>query len=35
VTTRHATGAKVPNGSRAAPMRDAPLAVRATIDKLS
>jgi eukaryotic-like serine/threonine-protein kinase len=35
VTTRHATGAKVPNGSRTAPMRDAAKAVRATIDKLS
>lgn len=35
VTTRHATGAKVPNGSRSAPMRDAAKAVRATIDKLS
>ncbi len=35
VTTRHATGAKVPNGSRAAPMRDAAQAVRATIDRLS
>src|SRR6266498_3039748 len=35
VTTRHATGAKVPNGSRTAPMRDAATAVRATIDKLS
>jgi serine/threonine-protein kinase len=35
VTTRHATGAKVPNGSRAASLRNAPQAVRATIDKLS
>ena len=35
VTTRHATGAKVPNGSRTAPMRNAAQAVRATIDKLS
>jgi eukaryotic-like serine/threonine-protein kinase len=35
VTTRHSTGAKVPNGSRTASMRDAAQAVRATIDKLS
>jgi eukaryotic-like serine/threonine-protein kinase len=35
VTTRHATGAKVPNGSRAAPMRDAAQAVRAMIHRLS
>jgi serine/threonine protein kinase len=35
VTTRHATGAKVPNGYRTAPMRDAARAVRATIDKVS
>lgn len=35
VTTRHATGARVPKGSRAAPMRDAAQAIRATIDRLS
>jgi serine/threonine-protein kinase len=35
VTTRHATGAKVPSGSRTASVRDAARAVRATIDKLS
>jgi serine/threonine-protein kinase len=35
VMTRHATGAKVPNGSRTARMRNAAQAVRATIDKLS
>jgi serine/threonine-protein kinase len=35
VTTRHASGAKVPKGSRAAPLRAAAQAVRATMDKLS
>lgn len=35
VTTRHATGAKVPRGSRTASARDAAQAVRTTINKLS
>jgi serine/threonine protein kinase len=35
VTTRHSTGARVSNGSRTAPMRNASQAVRATIEKLS
>jgi serine/threonine-protein kinase len=35
VTTRHATGAKVPQGSRAGPLREAARSVRATMDKLS
>jgi eukaryotic-like serine/threonine-protein kinase len=35
VTTRHETGARVPGGSRTDSMKKWPLAVRATIDKLS
>jgi serine/threonine protein kinase len=35
VTTRHETGARVPKGSRSDSMKRWPLAVRATIDKLS
>ena len=35
VTTLHENGRRVPNGSRSDRMKNWPLAVRATIDKLS